>query len=633
MVENIPDREGTVMAIAGKKKSTRLEVVQSKPSKTKAEVEWGTENGALTDQAQPVELHDPNYDFDDHLDQLIHAGMANLTGGISPSALWEAYADWAIHLATSPGKQSHLVQKAFRKSRKLMRFCQACFSQLDDPTACTDPLPQDKRFADEAWKSWPFSFYSQSFLLTQQWWYNATTDVRGVTQQHEDVVSFVTRQLLDVLSPSNYPLTNPEVLAITMQQGGQNLISGFKNLVEDIGRAQRGKPPVGLDQFEVGKNMAVTPGKVVFRNTLMELIQYAPSTETVYSEPILIVPAWIMKYYILDLTQQNSLVKYLTDQGFSVFMISWKNPDASDRDVSFDDYRTDGVMAALDAVLKISKCEKVHGVGYCLGGTLLAITAAAMASNDDVRFQTLSFFAAQTDFTEAGELMLFINESQITFLEDMMAQKGYLDTKQMAGAFRILRSNDLIWSKVIHDYLMGKRTEPNAMMAWNADATRLPAKMHSEYLRQLFLRNDFAEGRYKVAGNTVALSDVRVPIFAVGAEWDHVAPWRSVYKFHLFADAEITFALTNGGHNGGIVSEVGRPDRHFRIATKSDHDRYHHPDRWFSENTLREGSWWPAFAEWLASRSGPKGAAPQMGAPDMGLRPLCDAPGTYVFQK
>ena len=435
------------MAIVGKKKATHLEVVQNASPRTETQAEVGSENGALTEQTQPADMYDPNNDFDDRLDQIIHAGMANLTGGISPSALWEAYADWAIHLATAPGKQSHLVQKAFRKSRKLTRFCQACFFQLDDPTACTDPLPQDKRFADEAWKSWPFSFYSQSFLLTQQWWYNATTGVRGVTQQHEDVVNFVTRQLLDVLSPSNYLLTNPEVLAVTMQQGGQNLIRGFNNLVEDLVRAQQGKPPVGLDQFEVGENMAVTPGKVVFRNALMELIQYAPTTETVHPEPILIVPAWIMKYYILDLTQQNSLVKYLTDQGFSVFMISWKNPDASDSDVSFDDYRNDGVMAAMDAVLKISKCEKVHGVGYCLGGTLLAIAAAAMARNDDDRLQTLSFFAAQTDFTEAGELMLFINESQITFLEDMMAQKGYLDTKQMAGAFRILRSNDLIWSR------------------------------------------------------------------------------------------------------------------------------------------------------------------------------------------
>tara|TARA_R110002074_G_scaffold124886_2_gene261560 strand:+ start:6690 stop:8570 length:1881 start_codon:yes stop_codon:yes gene_type:complete len=626
------------MAVAGKSELAKRAVVNEAPPVSKQQAVIEPSLTASKHCAQAVQVPRAASGFEEHLDQLIHAGTAKLTGGISPSALGQAYADWAVHLATSPGKQMQLVQKALRKSGKLSGFAQTCIARTclakaGNPDACIEPLPQDKRFAGQAWQSWPFSFYSQAFLLNQQWWYNAMTDVRGVTQQHEDVVNFVTRQMLDMYSPSNYLLTNPEVLAMTMQQGGQNLVRGSKNLVEDMQRAYEGKPPIGLDQFKVGENMAVTPGKVVFRNALMELIQYAPTTDVVHPEPILIVPAWIMKYYILDLTSENSLVKYLTDQGFTVFMISWKNPDASDRDTSFDDYRTSGVMAALDAVEKISKSDKVHGVGYCLGGTLLAITAAAMAGDGDERFQDLSFFAAQTDFTEAGELMLFINESQITFLEDMMAERGYLDTKQMAGAFQTLRSNDLIWSKIIHDYLMGERREPNALMAWNADATRMPARMHTEYLRRLFQSNDFSEGRYKVAGNTVALSDVRAPIFAVGTEWDHVAPWRSVYKFHLFADTQVTFALTNGGHNAGIVSEIGHPHRHYRIATKHEHDMYHDPDRWIGENSPHDGSWWPAFADWLASRSSPKRNPPKMGAASAGLRPLCDAPGTYVLQK
>jgi polyhydroxyalkanoate synthase len=570
--------------------------------------------------------------FEEHFDRSIHAAMAMVTGGISPSALSEAYADWAVHLATSPGKQMQLMNKAMRKTRRLARFVESCAAGKIDPEACIEPLPQDKRFAGEAWNKWPFSLYSQAFLLNQQWWHNAMNDVRGVTRQHEDVVSFMTRQILDIFSPSNYLATNPEVLAETLRQGGQNLVRGSQNFIDDWNRKQDGKPPAGMEAFKVGETLAATAGSVVYRNRLIELIQYEPTTDAVHPEPILIVPAWIMKYYILDLSPTNSLVKYLTDQGFTVFMISWKNPGAEDRDLGFDDYRTMGVMDALAAVVRISGSPKVHGVGYCLGGTLLAVAAATMARDGDDRFVDLSFFAAQTDFTEAGELMLFINESQVTFLEDMMAEQGFLDAKQMAGTFQMLHSNDLIWSRIVHDYLMGARTGMTDLMAWNADATRMPARMHSEYLRGLFLNNDLAEGRHEVGGRPIALSDIRVPIFAVGTEWDHVAPWKSVYKFHLFADTDVTFVLTNGGHNAGIVSEIGHPHRHYRIATKPEHDHYRDPERWFDETASREGSWWPAFAGWLTSRSAPRGKPPAMGAPEAGLPPLCKAPGKYVFQ-
>jgi polyhydroxyalkanoate synthase len=298
-----------------------------------------------------------------------------------------------------------------------------------------------------------------------------------------------------------------------------------------------------------------------------------------------------------------------------------------------DDYRSLGVMAALDAVERISGNKPVHGVGYCLGGTLLAIAASAMARDGDTRFADLSFFAAQTDFTEAGELTLFMNESQITFLEDMMAERGYLDSSQMAGTFRMLRSNDLIWSKVIHHYLMGRDTEMSDLMAWNADATRMPARMHSEYLRHLFLDNDFAEGRYEVDGAAVALSDIRVPILAVGTEWDHVAPWKSVFKFHLYADTDVTFILTNGGHNAGIVSEIGHPGRHYRIATTREADTYRDPSDWFDQTPAQDGSWWPAFAAWLAEHSSAKTNPPRMGDAGPGVHPMCRAPGTYVMQR
>ena len=364
----------------------------------------------------------------------------------------------------------------------------------------------------------------------------------------------------------------------------------------------------------------------------MELIQYEPATAEVRPEPILIVPAWIMKYYILDLSPSNSLVHYLRQQGFTVFMISWKNPGLDERDLGMEDYHALGPIAALEAISRIVPDRQVHSVGYCLGGTLLAATAAAMARDGDDRLKTLTFLAAQTDFTEAGELTLFISESQVAFLEDMMWEQGYLDGSQMAGAFHMLRSNDLIWSRLIRDYLMGERQAISDMMAWNADATRMPYRMHSEYLRKLFLNNDLAEGRFGVAGRPVALSDIRVPVFAVGTEIDHVAPWRSVYKFNLTMDTEVTFMLTSGGHNAGIVSEPGHPRRHYRVSSRTDTDRYIDPDMWLKHTAAKEGSSWPEWVRWLEARSGDARAPPAMGAPQRGLWPLVDAPGTYVLQ-
>jgi polyhydroxyalkanoate synthase len=350
----------------------------------------------------------------------------------------------------------------------------------------------------------------------------------------------------------------------------------------------------------------------------------------VKAEPVLIVPAWIMKYYILDLRAENSLVRYLLDEGFTVFIISWKNPTSDDRNLSFEDYRKLGIEAALDVVRSIVPQRKVHGVGYCLGGTLLAAEAATLARDQHDVLASLTLLAAQVDFKEAGELTLFVNEGQVSFLEDMMWEQGFLDARQMSGAFQILRSNDLIWSRMVRDYLMGERQPQFDLMAWNADSTRMPYRMHSDYLRKLFLDNDLSEGRFRTDGKIAALTDIRAPVFAVATETDHVAPWRSVFKLNLFLDTDVTFLLTTGGHNAGIVSPPSNTSRAYRVALRTEQDSYLDPDTWYAKMQPNKGSWWPEWVKWLAEHSsGQTDAIPPGGSK---YPPLCRAPGTYVLQ-
>ncbi|PDT56413.1 poly-beta-hydroxybutyrate polymerase [Bradyrhizobium diazoefficiens] len=559
-------------------------------------------------------------------DRAFHAMLARFTGGISPVALSLAWLDWSTHLAAAPERRMQMFRNGLRDTGMLLQAVAHATSQK--PWSVIEPQGRDRRFKDPQWETAPFNLLAQAFLLSERWWHDATTGVRGVSHANEAVVEFSVRQMLDMLAPSNFAATNPQVLEKAFQSGGENFVFGWQNWCSDLMRLLSVSKPAGDEQFVVGRTVAATPGKVVYRNDLIELIQYHPTTAQVRPEPILIVPAWIMKYYILDLSPQNSLVRYLTGQGFTVFAISWRNPDAKDRDVAFDDYRKLGVMAALDTIGRIMPDRKTHALGYCLGGTLLSIAAAAMARDGDGRLGTITLLAGQTDFTEAGELTLFINESQVAFLEDMMWQRGYLDTTQMAGAFQLLRSNELIWSRLSRDYLMGESSQPSDLMAWNADATRLPYRMHSEYLRKLFLDNDLAEGRYRVEGRSVSLSDIHAPMFVVGTLADHVAPWRSVYKIHYQADADVTFLLTNGGHNAGVVAPPDEPWHTYQVMTKAADAPYVGPDEWLKLAPRVEGSWWPEWAQWLAARSGEPCDPPSIGVG--GADGLPDAPGDYV---
>lgn len=566
----------------------------------------------------------------DLLDRSFHAALGKFTSGLSPAGLAGAYLDWALHLMLSPGKQLELANAAARAALDNIQFAAGCGCN-GGRAPCTCALPQDNRFRAPEWRAAPFSMWAHSFLSVERWWDRATIGIHGVSKRHQDVVNFGVRQLLDTVAPSNFIATNPVVAERTRRDGGMNLVRGFNNLIEDAARTASNLPPAGTEHYQVGRTLATTPGKVVHRTHLAEVIQYAPTTAEVRPEPIVIVPAWIMKYYILDLSATNSLVKYFVDHGYTVFMISWRNPGAEDRDTMLDDYRTQGVLAAIEAAGAITGADRVHAAGYCIGGTLLAITVAAMARDGDERVKSMTLFAAQTDFSEAGELMLFTDDSQLAFLDDSMWQNGYLDSRQMAGAFQMLRSNDLVWSRLVHDYLMGERQNGIDMMAWNADSTRMPYRMHSQYLRSLYLDNDFAEGRFKVAGRPVSVRDIRAPVFALGTEQDHVAPWRSVYKLQLHADTEITFALTNGGHNAGILSEPGHKRRHYRIATRRPDGRYEDPESWLAFHPPQDGSWWTAWKDWLDQRSGAPVKPPAMGTRRGGFPAIADAPGSYVL--
>ena len=588
------------------------------------------ETTALTVPPQlPVVVYPRDAHPHQNLDRAARAGVARLTGGVSPHAFIAAWNDWALHLGRSPGRMLELAERAQANALNLSRIAASAKSDTILPFS---PKSYDTRFNHPDWQKMPFRQWQQGFLAVQDWWDFATDPLRGLRQEDADRTRFMTRQILDTISPSNFPWFNPEIIEATLKTGGRNLSEGAAHFWQDWLKTVTQTHEPAPKGYEIGKDLACTPGEVVFRNDLFELIQYAPQTETVQAEPILIIPAWIMKYYILDLSPHNSMVNYLVGQGFTVFMISWCNPTAEQAQLSLEDYRRRGVMAALEAINAIVPKQKVHAVGYCLGGTMLAIAAAKMARDRDSRLGSITLMAAQVDFVEAGELLLFLDESQVAFIEDLMWDQGYLDRPQMARTFAAIRSEDLIYSRAVRRYFLGQDDLPSDIGVWNADTTRMPARMHSEYLRGLFLENRLTAGRFAVAGRVIALKDIAAPMFVIGTETDHIAPWKSVYKTQLFTDSDLTFVLTKGGHNGGILSEPGHPRRHYRISHRPVGGHYVGPDAWHQQQQVHNGSWWPAWTEWLIAKSSDAVAPPQIGARDKGFAPLCAAPGSYVLQ-
>jgi polyhydroxyalkanoate synthase len=442
-------------------------------------------------------------------------------------------------------------------------------------------------------------------------------------------------QTVDALAPSNIPLMNPTVLKATVKERGKNLGRGARFLLSDGLNSLLGRDYSNpdLENFKVGETLAVTPGKVIFRNELIELIQYSATTSTVENEPVLIVPPWIMKYYILDLSPENSMARYLVERGKTVFMISWINPGSELRDYGIEDYLEQGVLAAMDAVQKVVKNKKVNVTGYCAGGSLAIIAAAYLAGKKDDRINSLTTFTAQSDFSEPGDMKVFLNESELAFMKDMMAKDGYLDKSYFAKSFSALNPNALTWGPMIQRYYLGQEPGLFDIMAWNTDLTRVPAKLHYECMKSMFVRNEIAEDKFEINGSTIHLSQMKMPLFFVATTTDHVAPWQSVYKIHRLAPyADLCFCLTTGGHNAGIVCGPDNPKRSYRLSQRQAGDPFKHPDNFLKDEVELSGSWWPAWSNWLTTQSSGECAARKIGGTGKNkLEALCDAPGEYVF--
>ena len=490
----------------------------------------------------------------------------------------------------------------------------------------------DRRFRHEDWQNkFLFDYLKQSYLIAARHLHQSMRSVQGLDESEAKKVDFYTRQYIDALSPSNFALTNPEVLQETMRSGGKNLLKGFNNILDDLARgdgAQLRVKMVDGRAFKLGENIAATPGKVVFQNDLLQLIQYAPATAQAYRRPLLIVPPWINKFYVLDMRADNSFVRWAVDQGHTVFIVSWINPDARHAAKTFEDYLNEGTLAAIDAVLKAAHAEDLNLIGFCLGGTLAASTLGYLTAKNDKRVASTTFFATLIDFKQAGELEVFIDEKQIAALEKRMNQRGYLEGSEMAATFNMLRANDLIWSFVVNNYLMGRDPMPFDLLYWNADSTRMPAAMHSYYLRNMYLNNLLRKpGGIKLNNTPIDLAKVKTPLYFVSTVEDHIAPWKTVYAGAQVFNSPVRFVLGGSGHIAGIVN----PPAANKYGYWTNDKLVDEPDAWLSSAKQHAGSWWTDWQKWVDRHGGGKVAARIPGKAGKGKSTaLEDAPGSYV---
>ena len=554
------------------------------------------------------------------------AGM----GMADPLNIGAAFLEMTQRLMSDPGR---LVQAQLSLWQDYLRLWSNTTQRFlgGEAAPVAEPTPGDRRFKDAAWQeSTLFDYIKQSYLLTARWLQSTVKQVEGLDDKTARKIDFYTRQFVDAMAPSNFVLTNPEVLRATIDSGGENLVNGLRHVLEDLERG-KGKLMIrmtDLEAFKVGGNIAITPGKVVYQNDLMQLIQYLPTTAKVQRRPLLIMPPWINKYYILDLRPDNSFVKWAVAQGHTVFVISWVNPDEKLAAKQFEDYMLEGPLAALDAIERATGEREANVIGYCLGGTLLAATIAYMTEKGDDRFKSATYFVTMTDFAEAGELSVFIDEEQLGALETRMREHGYLEGSDMATTFNMLRANDLIWSFVVNNYLLGKEPFPFDLLYWNSDSTRMPAAMHAYYLRNMYQENKLVvPGALTLAGVPIDLRKVKVPAFFLSTKEDHIAPWKSTYAAtHIFGGS-VKFVLSASGHIAGVINPPGKAKYgHWENAKLPKT-----ADDWLAGAKYNEGSWWPRWEKWVAKYASGEVDARQPG--DGKLAPIEDAPGAYVLTK
>jgi polyhydroxyalkanoate synthase len=547
-------------------------------------------------------------------------GMAN------PLAIGTAFLEMTARLMSDP---SRLVQAQLSLrndyltlwQRTTQRFLGGAIEPVIEPPA------GDRRFRDVAWTdNTLFDFIKQSYLLTARWLQNAVRDVEGIDERTARKVDFYTRQFVDAIAPSNFLMTNPEVLRVTIDSRGKNLLDGLKNLLDDLERG-KGRLAIKLtdmEAFRIGENIAVTAGKVVYQNDLLQLIQYNPTTENVKRRPLMIIPAWINKFYILDLRPNNSFIRWAVSQGHTVFVISWVNPDKRLAAKTFTDYMLEGPLAALDAIEQATGEREANVIGYCLGGTLLASTLAYMAAKRDNRIKSATYFVTMVDFAEAGELSVFIDEEQLSALEERMNAKGYLEGADMATTFNMLRANDFIWSFVVNNYLLGRSPSPFDLLYWNADSTRMPAAMHSFYLRNMYQENLLAKpGGISLDGVPIDLGKIKTPSFLLSTREDHIAPWRSTYAATQLYRGPVKFVLSASGHIAGVVNPPGGKYGHWENEKDPPTS-----GEWLATATSQPNSWWPTWESWISHYAG--GEVPARHPGDGRLKPIEDAPGSYV---